>query len=583
MNNLKSISAKLSLLLIIAVFVPLIVYGILSIWTSRYFNARVVKDGNINVAKRAAEEIDLYVINRVSILNALLQNLGRFQTPLKEQKMILSNYLLNFPEFKYICILDHRGKEIISVNNSGYEREFKGAAFKRALKGEVYKSEVYLAKDNIPQITIAVPVKILNTIQQVAVTDISLLPMWSLVESIRIGESGYAFVVSGDGTLIAHGRGENKIPVLANNTLRRLKIVKDVLKGGFSTDIYKNIEDKNVIGVAAPIPSLGWGIIIEEPLKEAYASSRNMTVLLTVMIFLCIAAASFFGYSGSRRYILKPLQTLLAATRRVAGGNVEENVSISTGDEFQEVGEGFNRMMTELKVLQEDIKRNERIAFMNKIAAGLVHDLRHPVRNIENCSRLMMKMYDNEECRNTFKKIVTREFFNINKFLDDLMDLSKPVQVVLISVNICRELKGIIEMFREEMENKSIAVKANCPVEPLSVKLDKFLIERVFKNIIRNAIDAMPGGGELIISVKLSNTFSGNSPGNFLDIELRDTGQGIPPDRLKDLFTEFTTTKGTGLGLGLAVTKRIVEAHNGTIRIESTVGSGTSVIVRLPV
>lgn len=575
---MKSISAKLSLLLIIAVFVPLIVYGILSIWTSRYFNSMVVKDGNINVAKRAAEEIDLYVINRVSILNALLQNLGRFQIPLQEQKIILSNYLLNFPEFKYIFILDHQGKEFISVNNSNSEIEIKGTAFKRALKGEVYKSEVYLAKDNVPQITIAVPVKNLNTIQMVAVTGISLLPMWSLVESIRIGETGYAFVVSGDGTLIAHGRGDNKIPVLANNTLRRLKIVKDVLKGGYSTDVYKNIEDNYVIGVAAPIPSLGWGIIIEEPLREAYASSNSMTVLLTVMVVLCIATALFLGYSGSRRYILDPLQNLLAATRRVAGGNVDENVSISTGDEFQEVGEGFNKMMAELKVLQEDIKRNERIAFMNKIAAGLVHDLRHPIRNIENCSRLMMKKYDNEECRNTFKNVVTREFFNINKFLDDLLDLSKPVQVILISVNICKELKGIIEMFREEMENKSIVVKANCPAEPLNVKVDKFLIERVFKNIIRNAIDAMPGGGELSISVKLSS----NSLGNFLDIELRDTGQGIPPDRLKYLFTEFTTTKGTGLGLGLAVTKRIIEAHNGTINIDSKVGAGTFVIVRLP-
>ena len=99
---MKSNSAKLIAILVIAVFVPLIVYGGLSIWLSRYYNSRVVKDGNINVAKRAAEEIDLYVINRVSILNALLQTLGRFNIPLQEQKLILGNYVLNFPEFKSI-------------------------------------------------------------------------------------------------------------------------------------------------------------------------------------------------------------------------------------------------------------------------------------------------------------------------------------------------------------------------------------------------------------------------------------------------------------------------------------------------
>lgn len=571
---MKSISAKLITLLVIAGFVPLIVYGGLSVWTSRYFNSRVVKDGNINVAKRAAEEIDLYIINRVTILNALLQTMGKFNIPLQEQRLIIGNYVSNFPEFKYICILDKEGKELISSNKNLPDTTLRHTSFKRALKGEVYKSEVYLSDNKIPQITIAVPVKDHNSIRFVAVADISLIPLWRLVDSIRIGDSGYAFVVSGDGRLIARGRGDGKMPVLANENMRQIKIVKEVINGNYATDVYENIEGTSVIGVAAPVPSLGWGIIIEEPLKEAYASSRSMTILLTIMVILCIAAAAVFGYFESRRYILKPLQALLAATRRVASGEIEEKVSISTGDEFQEVGEGFNRMMADLRVMQEDIKRNERIAFMNRIAAGLVHDLRHPIRNIENASRLLVRMYDSEECRNTFNKVVSREFLNINKFLDDLMDVSKPVQLLLVSLNICSELKGIIEMFREEMEDKAIIVKALCPDEPVVIKVDKFSMERVFKNIIRNAIDAMPAGGAITISVKSSN--------NVYELEFRDTGQGIPADRLENLFTEFSTTKGSGLGLGLAVTKRIMEAHNGSIKIESRVGSGTSVILRLP-
>lgn len=573
---LKSISAKLIILLVIAGFVPLIVYGMLSIWTSRYFNFKVVREGNINVAKRAAEEIDLYIINRVSILNALLQNLGRFHLPLQEEKLIVENYILNFPEFKYICIMDKEGKELISSNYSMSERDVRNNAYKQALKGEVYKSEVYISKNNnmIPLITIAVPVKRPDTIQYVAVADISLLPMWSLVDSIRIGDSGNAFVVSNDGKLIAQGRDNGNMPVLATGSLRQLKIVKEVLSGTYATDIYKNIEGRYVIGVGAPIPSLGWGIIIEESLKEAYASSTNMTFLLTIMVVLCIAAASVFGYSGSRRCILEPLQALLAATRRVAGGDIEKQVAISTGDEFQEVGEGFNRMMADLKVLQEDIKRNERIDFMNRIAAGLVHDLRHPIRNIENSSRLLMKKPDSEECRNTFNKVVTREFFNINKFLDGLMDLSKPVQLVLVSMDICAELKGIVETFKEEMVNKAIFVETSCPMKLEMIKVDKFFIERVFKNIIRNAIDAMSGGGSLNISLVPSH--------DYLDIEFHDTGRGIPPERLDNIFTAFTNQKGSGLGLGLAVTKRIIDTHNGSIKIESKVGTGTSVTIRLP-
>lgn len=573
---MKSLSAKLIILLVIAGFVPLIVYGILSIWTSRYFNFKVVKEGNINVAKRAAEEIDLYITNRVSILNALLQNLGGPHMPLQEGKLIVENYILNFPEFRYISIMDKEGRELISSDSSMSERKIRDNAYKQALKGEVYKSEVYLSRDKnmIPLITIAVPVKKPDSKQYVAVADISLLPMWSLVDSIRIGQSGRALVVSNDCKLIAHGRVNSNMPVLSTGSLRQLKIVKEVLSGDYAADIYKNIEGRYVIGVAAPIPSLGWGIIIEESLKEAYASSTNMTYLLTIMVILCIAAASVFGYFRTRRCILEPLQALLAATRRVAGGDIEKQVAISTGDEFQEVGEGFNRMMADLKVLQEDIKRNERISFMNRIAAGLVHDLRHPIRNIENSSRLLIRKPESEECRNTFNKVVTREFFNINRFLDGLLDLSKPVQLVLISINICAELKGIVETFKEEMINKAIIVETNCPLKPEMIKVDKFFMERAFKNIIRNAIDAMSGGGSLNISLAPSY--------KSLDIEFRDTGQGIPPERIDNIFTAFTNMKGSGLGLGLAVTKRIIDAHNGTIKIDSKVGIGTSVIVRLP-
>lgn len=572
---MRSISTKLVFLLVIAVLAPLFFYGVLSILTSRHYNFKAVTDGNINTAKRAAGEIDLYVTNSITILDALAQNLGRFHIPKEEQKLIIRNYTLNFPQFQQIYLTDRGGMEILSTHNSLLRNRSGEIAYQTAIRGAVYKSEVFISKNLVPSMTIALPMKRLNKVEGAAIAEINLIAMWNLVDSIRIGKSGYAFVVSQEGRLIAHGLGEGKVRVLSGENMKSSGIVQGVLKGEYPAGIYKNIEGKKVIGVAAPIPSTGWGIVIEEPVSEAYASARQMTLLLTALIIIFVGAAVILGSAGGRIYIIQPLQSLIGMTRKIAGGDLDAKVAISTGDEFQEVGDAFNKMTAQLKILQEDIKRNERIAFMSKIAANLVHDLRHPIKNIENSSGLMMKMYDKEEVRRTFHDILTREFSNINRFFDDLLNLSRPLQLTPVSLNVCFELRSIIEMFKEEAEKKGIVIETICSNEAIEVKADKFSIERAFKNIIRNAIDVMPGGGTLGISVMSSQ--------DSVDIEFRDSGPGIPADKIENLFTEFTTTKRSGLGLGLAISKRIIDAHNGTIQIESEVGKGTTVLIRLPV
>ena len=571
---MKSIATKLILLLIISLLIPLSIYGILSIWTSRHFNFKSVTEGNLNVAKRAASEIDLYVSNNIAILNALAQNLGRFYIPEHEQKLMLYNYKLNFSGIEKILITNEAGKEVMSTNGDSSVDLSQDIAYQTAINGEVYKSDVFISENLSPSMTIAVPLKRLDTVKGAMIADINLIAMWNLVDNIRIGEKGYAFVVTGEGKLIAHGLGSGKVRVLRNEMVSVLSIVREVQRGKDIVDIYRNIDGDKVIGVAVPIPSLGWAIVIEEPLTEAYASTRQMTLFLIILIITFALFASIFGYRSGKRYIVQPIQTLIAATRRIANGDLDSKVIIETRDEFEEVSDSFNKMTGQLKILQEEIRRNERIAFMNKIAAGLVHDLRHPVKNIENGTRLIMKMHDREEDRQAFKNIITRELDNISRFLDDLLNLSRPVKLTPVTLDICNEISSIADMFREETANKGIIINKCFTDESVMVKADKFSIERVIKNIIRNAIEAMADGGSLTIS-------EGLYP-DYVNIEFRDTGSGIPPDKLENMFTEFTTTKGSGLGLGLAIANRIIAAHNGTLTIESEVEKGTAVTIRLP-
>jgi len=180
---MKSIATKLILLLIISLLIPLSIYGILSIWTSRHFNFKSVTEGNLNVAKRAASEIDLYVSNNIAILNALAQNLGRFYIPEHEQKLMLSNYKLNFSGIEKILITDEAGKEVMSTNGGSSVDLSQDIAYQTAINGEVYKSDVFISENLSPSMTIAVPLKRLDTVKGAMIADINLIAMWNLVDN----------------------------------------------------------------------------------------------------------------------------------------------------------------------------------------------------------------------------------------------------------------------------------------------------------------------------------------------------------------------------------------------------------------
>ena len=289
---------------------------------------------------------------------------------------------------------------------------------------------------------------------------------------------------------------------------------------------------------------------------------------------------------------MTPIANLMGGTREIAQGIFGKKVAINTGDEFSELAKSFNYMSEKLIELQEDIRKKEREATIGKIASGIVHDLKHPVRSIENNSKLISRLYSDEEYRKTFNNIMERELLNINRFLDDLHELSSPKPLEFVPVNPEGLVINVIESVYVEAKNSGVEIiKEYHPSSPpykggekgeVKVSADKFALERVFKNIVMNAIQAMPNGGSLTIDCHCDTESSSGEAIPFLNISFQDTGIGIPPDTLKTIFEDYKTTKKKGLGLGLAISKKIINQHNGTITAESTPQKGTTFTIKLP-
>jgi signal transduction histidine kinase len=178
------------------------------------------------------------------------------------------------------------------------------------------------------------------------------------------------------------------------------------------------------------------------------------------------------------------------------------------------------------------------------------------------------------ESRDMFRKTIERELATLKRFMEDLRNIVKPRPIEKFALDINTSVSEIVDSMTAEGERQGIAVHAQYAEGPLMVVGDRFALGRVYRNLITNAIQATAAGGSVTVT-------TGRLDG-FVQVTVADTGSGIPADRLVTIFEEFVTTKRRGLGLGLAICKRIVEQLDGSIAVASEVGVGTTFTMRFP-
>ena len=293
------------------------------------------------------------------------------------------------------------------------------------------------------------------------------------------------------------------------------------------------------------------------------SSRAQLVVVITLALLLTVALGYYWG-----RSFIRPILALTRGTEAVAGGKLEERVDIGGTDEFHQLGESFNSMAVKLGELQEDVRRQERQAMFGRIAAGLVHDLSHPIQNVGNSCRLIVKLFDDPDYRATFRRTVDREFASIKRVLENLRNLARPMPLERFQVDVNRSLAEVAESMQALADTAGVGLNVRLSADRPFIEGDLFALGRVYRNLILNAIEATAPGGVITLSTE--------ERAGKIRISIRDTGTGIPHDRLENIFEDFQTTKRRGLGLGLAISRKIVDQLGGDISVTSTVGHGTT-------
>lgn len=567
---MRGIRGRFVMLIATAAVAPLVTYGLVSILKTRSGTAESVRQGNSRVATQAAEQIRQYTSNNERVLRSVGLELLATGVQPWQQSRILKDYVLDFPEFREVSLFDASGAVLATSRFTAPRVTIPGPD--AVLNGNVYVAPLTLDDDGLPTTTIAV--RFDDEHRGWVVGELSLEELWRMVDRIRIGERGYAALLSQNGRLIAHGNPDKKRLIAAGQSGGRLEEEVRELRDGQAQQIeYTDEAGVAQIAVAAPVPTLGWTVVVEQASDEAYAIWFGLRRVLLVVIGFALLGTLVVGWLWGRSFITR-IFALTRATQGIAAGRMDERVAIGGHDEIRQLGDSFNSMADRLVQLQEDVRKQERQAMFGRIAAGLVHDLSHPIQNIGNSCKLILRMYDDQEYRETFRRTVDREMVVIKRVLDDLRNIARPIPLERFPIDVDASLAEIVDSMQPQAETAGLTLKAELNAPGGYIEGDLFALGRVYRNLIINAIQATPPGGLVVVATE--------ARADAIQIRVYDTGCGIAPERLDKVFEDFVTTKRRGLGLGLAISKKIVEQLGGRISVASEVGKGTTFVLEFP-
>ncbi|MCH7921419.1 MAG: GAF domain-containing protein [Nitrospinae bacterium] len=232
----------------------------------------------------------------------------------------------------------------------------------------------------------------------------------------------------------------------------------------------------------------------------------------------------------------------------------------------------------ELGAVQSRLIESERMATLGEVTAGLAHEIRNPLATIGGFARRLHRKLEEDFPYKNYASIVIREVDRLEALLGDVLAYSKQVPPSLEPCRINALVSDMVDIYREDFQDKQIALDVNLSSTLPSIEADSQQLKQVFVNLFANAMQAMPGGGTLTVITEPWPTADGEG----VAITISDTGGGVPQEVLENIFNPFFTTKREGTGLGLALSKRLIEGHGGAIEVINREGDGVTFILRLP-
>jgi len=568
------------------------------------------------LASVTGERIRNFVRRKIERFSDNADALSFYPLGSKQQQLLLGLLVKNDSSFTEASIINSQGMEVVKVSDrkvyfpSDLTDQSKSPKFIKALKGEDYISPVYTSIQAQPFVTLAIPFwgaaqSIVGGVS--AEADLSFL--WEVIGKIHFATAGYAYLVDEHGNLIAHG---DATLVLKRPDLRQVAGVQKFLRNPAHSDSTPAQEGRGLLGkpvlaTYAPVPELGWAVILEEPIDAALANVETLkrSALVFLAIGLFVGAAVIAWVSGR---MTGPIRDLHEGAKIIGSGNLDYRVNIETGDEIEWLGEEFNKMAGELKVfyatLEQKVKdkthelekTNSQLEQANRSLVNaskakdeflniMSHELRTPLNVISGYAQILKD--------GVLGRIQPEQDHGLRTILVQSKELLRMINEVLqvgsleggnvsakfAAVNL-RDFFADIRSTYEVLPQKGIPLYWNIPDKLPMVNTDGEKLKHILQNLINNAIKFTEEG---------SVTISARYVSQAIEFKVKDTGIGMPNETLPSIFQMFRQLDGSGTrsyggaGVGLYIVKKFVELLNGKIEVESVLDKGSTFTVIIPI
>ena len=570
---------------IFLVTVPLLVTGSILIGTAQKAIEQTILERNLEFARRTSMLIESTVEKARDILRLSAQLPVLYAQDQISKELIINSMVNEFPIFKKIMILDAQGSILASTSYESDATPWNADGALQVLRqGQPYVSEVYVSLEKSPLMDVAEPIRVHNEVVGILWAEVDLKAMWMLVDNNVVGQFGEAFIFRADGQYLAHS---DRRKVYARSHFEEQDIIRVIAEHSTAHKIYVNRDQVEMIAAYAPISSRGWGAVIQQPTSEAFAPARQMRLQILLIILASSGLAALIAFFYTRQ-IVKPVQLLVSGIDRVAAGELRQRVQISGRDEISQLAERFNTMAARLQEIQNRLKRTERLETLSKLSSVLSHEIRNPLNSMVINMQLLRREFSRarRDVRRMehYHQVVASEIKRVDELVRNFLLISRPPKLEKSDHLLAKLLD---EMITAQMPNalpRGIRVERDYRDPVLTARVDAPKLHQVFLNIFLNAVEAMQGGGKII--VVLDRAHATYAPGEEAEpmvvISFRDTGKGIAPEDLNHIFDFYFSKKEHGTGIGLSIAQQIVEEHGGNIKARNLPEGGSEFTIQLP-
>ncbi len=353
---------------------------------------------------------------------------------------------------------------------------------------------------------------------------------------------------------------EEATKTLANLRALHERIIESIRSGLITTDLDGTIYTFN--SAAAEITGYSAGQMIGTPIQRIFRNIESAITASTSEIpdseQLPRFEADLLTPDGFAVRIGYSVSHLYSETNETSGFIVT----------FQD--------LTEIRSMEENVRRKDRLAAVGRVGAGLAHEIRNPLGAMRGAIQVLESNMPKESVHADLMKIILRESDRLNSIITNFLSYARPKAGNFVPIDICESIRETVKLLRHSPDvSESHTIEAELSEEPQMVLGDATQLKQIIWNLARNAVNAMPEGGTFHISTE-------NAPNQRIRILFADTGEGMSSDQVEQLFEPFSNSTTGGTGLGLSIVYQIVRDHNGGINVRSSEGDGTLITVELP-